>query len=658
MTQPTHSDFHQRLASYDDEIINSTEQKSLDKMALSRRDVLKGSLNAAVIGFLGLSMGSRFAFAGENVIPPAPYIGFQPIQPRTDPLFDEVVVADGYQAKAFFSWGDPVETGATKWKADASNTWQEQLKQAGDNHDGMHFFAFPDNNNRGLMVINHEYINPTIHTDGLIYDGNGKRLPDDVKKEQAAHGVSVIEVKKDSHGEWQRVYPSLYNRRISTLTPMQASGPLAGHDLFKTVADPDGNEIIGTLNNCSNGFTPWGTYLACEENWHNYFVNHDKTDYQSRVSHHRYGISNDKNDNYYGWSTIDARFDATPDDSLPHQGYVNEPNRFGWVVEIDPFDPQSKPIKRTAFGRFCRECVAPSLADNGQLAFYSGDDTRGEYVYKFVPSQRFDKTQMHNNKDILDEGTLYVGRFNDDGTGRWLPLVHGNEGLTAENGFPSQAEVLVNARAAADLLGATPMDRPEWATVNPHNLDVYVSLTNNNKRGKEFAVNAANPRPDNRHGQIIKIMEEQANPAATSFNWSLFVIAGEKPDATDAEGHKVADHLVGNIQGDIFSSPDGLGFDQDGRLWIMTDYDDDDPFMANMGCNQVLCANPQTQEIKRFLVGPRGCELTGITWSPDYKAMWVNIQHPGLSYPASDGKTRPRSTTVLITKNDGGVIGS
>ncbi|MAX50499.1 MAG: Tat pathway signal protein [Methylophaga sp.] len=658
MTHPTSSDFHQRLASYDDEVINHSEEKSLNSIAMSRRDVLRGSLNAAALGFLGLNLSSRLAFAGDHAHPPVPYIGFQAIQPRTDALFDQVVVSEGYQAKAFFSWGDPVETGATKWKADASNTWQEQLKQAGDNHDGMHFFAFPNDNNRGLMVINHEYINPTLHQNGLSYDVQDKRLLDDVKKEQAAHGVSVIEVKKDSLGEWQRVYPSLYNRRISTLTPMKVSGPLAGHALFKTASDPSAMEIIGTLNNCSNGFTPWGTYLACEENWHNYFVNHDKKDYQSRVSHKRYGISTGKEDNYYGWSTIDARFDATPNDALPHQGYVNEPNRFGWVVEIDPFDPQSKPVKRTAFGRFCRECVAPAMADNGQLAFYSGDDTRGEYVYKFVPSQRFDKADMHKNRDLLDEGTLYVGRFNDDGTGRWLPLIHGNEGLTAENGFLSQAEVLVNARAAADILGATPMDRPEWATVNPHNLDVYISLTNNYKRGKAFEINAANPRPDNRHGQIIKIMEDQADPAATAFNWSLFVLAGEKPGSTDANGNKIPDHLVGNIQGDIFSSPDGLGFDRDGRLWIMTDYDDDDPVMANMGCNQVLCANPQTQEIKRFLVGPRGCELTGITWSPDYKAMWVNIQHPGISYPASDGQTRPRSTTVLITKNDGGVIGT
>lgn len=650
-------DFHQQMAEHDDTPVNTTDNISLESLALSRRQVLKGSLSAAALSFLGLGLSSKLVFASDKTPLNIPFIGFNSIQPQTDPFFDEILVADGYRAQPFFSWGDPVVTGAAEWKSNATNSWQEQLKQAGDNHDGMHFFAFPDDDNRGLLVINHEYVNPTLHQNGMTYI-DGKRPLDEVRKEQAAHGVSVIEIRKDKNNQWQRIYPSAYNRRISTMTPMRISGPLAGHDLMKTVNDQDGLEIIGTLNNCSNGFTPWGTYLACEENWHNYFVNQDRADHKSRVSHHRYGISTKKHAKNYGWNTVDERFDATPNTDLPHQGFVNEPNRFGWVVEIDPFDPSSKPIKRTAFGRFCRECVAPSLADNGQMAFYSGDDTRGEYIYKFVPKERFDKTNMKHNRDILDDGTLFVAKFNDDGTGRWLPLLHDHSGINAGSGFPSQAEVLVNARAAADILGATPMDRPEWATVNPHNLDVYISLTNNNKRGKEFSLNAANPRADNRHGQIVKIMEHNADPAAIEFVWELFLIAGENKDAGNHHEQPVADNLIGNIQGDIFSSPDGLGIDKDGRLWIMTDYHDDDPVMQNMGCNQVLCANPTTREVKRFLVGPRGCELTGITWSSDYKSMWVNIQHPGISYPASDGVTRPRSTTVLITKEDGGVIGS
>ena len=652
-----HPDFHQQMAEHDDSPVNTTNNPSLESMALSRRQLLKGSLNTAALSFLGLGLSSKLVYSADRAALNVPFIGFQSIQPQTDPLFDEVMVADGYRAQPFFSWGDPVVTGATAWKEDASNTWQEQLNQAGDNHDGMHFFAFPDNDERGLLVINHEYVNPTLHTNGMSYV-NDKRPLDEVKKEQAAHGASVIEVIKNNQNQWQRVYPSVYNRRISAMTPMRISGPLAGHDLMKTVNDPDGLEVIGTLNNCSNGFTPWGTYLICEENWHNYFVNQNTTDYKSRVSHHRYGISTGKRAKNYGWNTVDERFDATPNTALPHQGFVNEPNRFGWVVEIDPFDPTSQPIKRTAFGRFCRECVAPSLAENGQMAFYSGDDTKGEYIYKFIPTERFDKTNTKHNPDFLDHGTLFVAKFNDDGTGRWLPLQHGNAGLNADNGFSSQAEVLVNARAAADILGATPMDRPEWATVNPHNLDVYISLTNNNKRGKDFALNAANPRPNNRHGQIVKIEEHQADPAAIEFVWELFMVAGEHEGAIDNQGQPVADNLVGNIQGDIFSSPDGLGIDKDGRLWIQTDYYDNDPVMQHMGCNQMLCANPATREVKRFLVGPRGCEITGITWSPDYTSMWVNIQHPGISYPASDGVTRPRSTTVLITKDDGGVIGT
>ena len=544
-----------------------------------------------------------------------------------------------------------------KWNDDASNSWQEQLKQAGDNHDGMHFFAFPNDDSRALLVINHEYVNPTLHPNGMTYR-DGKRPLDEVRKEQAAHGVSVIEIQKDKHNQWQRVYPSKYNRRISTLTAMSISGPLAGHDLMKTMNDPDGIEIIGTVNNCSSGFTPWGTYLVCEENWHNYFVNTDVDDYKTRTSHHRYGISTTDKAKNYGWNTVEQRFDATPNQEQAYLGFVNEPNRFGWVVEIDPFDPDSKPIKRTTMGRFCRECVSPSIAENGQMAFYSGDDTRGEYIYKFVPKHRFDKDNVLEHRDYLDQGTLYVAQLNDDGTGNWLPLVQGENGVDASNGFSSQADVLVNARSAADILGATPMDRPEWAAVNQHNLDVYISLTNNDERGDKFTTNAANPRIDNRHGQIVKIKEHNADPAATRFVWQLFLLAGEDEGSTDEQGQIIADNLVGNIKGDIFSSPDGLGIDNDGRLWIMTDYNDEDSAMKNMGCNQVLCANPESGEVKRFLVGPRGCELTGITWSSDYTAMWVNVQHPGISFPASDGITRPRSTTVLISKKDGGVIGS
>jgi len=647
-------DFHASLGALDDQSINPSRQPGLsDVIDRSRRGLLKGGLGMAGVAFLGGGLSACGAVAASSEL-----LGFDSIPTQLDPAFDSVQVPPGYRARVFFSWGDPVENDAPQWQPDGSDDWQAQLLQAGDNHDGMHFFALRDAPaEHGLLVINHEYVNPSLHPQGMSVV-NGRRPLSEVRKEQAAHGVSVIEVRKDSTGQWQRVYPSRYNRRISALTPMAVAGPLAGHDLLKTASDPSGTRIIGTLNNCSSGFTPWGTYLTCEENWHNYFLNRDAEDLASRVSHARYGVSGGTRSKLYGWEGADARFDATPDASLPHGGYVNEPNRFGWVVEIDPFDPQSQPVKRTAFGRYCRECSVLSLGEDGRMAFYSGDDSRGEYVYKFVPAGRFVPGADQQNRQLLDDGTLYVARFDADGSGQWLALVHGQNGLTDKNGFPSQAEVLVNARAAADRLGATPLDRPEWVAVHPQTREVYVTLTNNHERGDKIPLDKANPRPQNLHGQILRWNEEGGDPAATRFTWEVFLLAGEPKGAHGADGKPVPAHLTSTINGDRFSSPDGLAFDGGGRLWIQTDYGDDDPAMLAMGTNQLLCADPVTREVRRFLVGPRGCEITGIAWSPDYCAMWINVQHPELSFPASDGQTRPRSSTVLVTRDNGGVIGA
>jgi len=646
--------FHANLSALDDQAINPSANVSLEQLVdRSRRNLLKGGMGLAALGFLGGSLGAcRSAVQSESLI------GFKGIPTQLDPAFDSVQVAPGYSARTFFSWGDAVMADAPEWNPDATDDWQAQLKQAGDNHDGMHFFPFPENpDSHGLLVMNHEYVNPPLHPNGMTFT-DGKRPLDEVRKEQAAHGVSVIEVKKDAQGQWQRVMPSRYNRRISGMTPMAVSGPLAGNDALKTASDPSGREIIGTLNNCSSGVTPWGTYLVCEENWHNYFVNHDAADLAKRVSHKRYGIEGKGLSKLYGWETADARFNATPDPAQPHGGHVHEPNRFGWVVEVDPFDPASKPVKRTAFGRYCRECSVLSLGDDGRMAFYSGDDTNGEYVYKFVPSGRYIAGDDQANRRLLDDGTLYVARFNADGSGEWLALVHGQNGLTAENGFADQAEVLLNARAAGDHVGATPMDRPEWVAVHPRSREVYVTLTNNDNRGIKWPTDKANPRPVNLHGQILRWSEKGADPTATAFTWEVFLLAGEQPGAKGAEGEPVPANLTGTINGDIFSSPDGLAFDSAGRLWIETDYGDEEAAMQAMGTNQLLCADPRTREVRRFLVGPRGCEITGITWSPDYRAMWINVQHPELSFPASDGKTRPRASTVLITKDDGGIIGT
>lgn len=647
-----HQQFHASLEAHDDIVINPSANAPLASLLNpGRRNLLKGGLSLAALGFFGggISACSRATAS--------PLLNFNGVALQVDPQFDRVLVAEGYSAVPFFSWGDPVEAGAPQWNPDASDDWQAQLKQAGDNHDGMEFFPFEGESNRGLLVMNHEYVNPPLHPSGKIDQSKPRPLAE-VRKEQAAHGVSVIEVKQGSDGQWQRVMDSPYNRRISMLTAMRIAGPLAGHELMKTASDPSGMQVFGTLNNCATGITPWGTFLTCEENWHNYFINRDPADYAARVSHKRYGLAKEGTSKNYAWESADPRFDATPYTDQLHGGHVHESHRFGWVVEIDPFDPQAQPIKRTAFGRFGRECAALSLGSDGRMAFYSGDDAKGEYVYKFVPSGRFDAANPRANRDLLDDGTLYVARFDADGSGQWLALVHGQNGLSVENGFASQSEVLLNARAAADQLGATPMDRPEWAAVHPQTREVYVALTNNDGRGDKQPTDKANPRPQNLHGQILRFNEQGGEPTATAFTWELFLLAGEHKGAKSQDGQAVAANLTGTINGDIFSSPDGLAFDRQGRLWIQTDYDDLEAPMQAMGCNQLLCADPSTREVRRFLVGPRGCEITGLAWSPDGKAMWANVQHPGISFPASDGKTRPRSTTVLITKNDGGVIGS
>ncbi|WP_238559291.1 PhoX family phosphatase [Marinimicrobium sp. LS-A18] len=650
----------------DDTPVNSSDNRNLNQVSHARRRVLKGGLGLLAGPFAASTLLS--ACASREGAPaafrdsPRPAIGFKPVPVASDPGYDRVDVPEGYTARPFFSWGDPVESGAPEWRPDAQNTWTEQALQSGQNHDGMHFFPFPDApNERGLLVINHEYINATIHPDGptVTDDEQGRRVRplDEVRKEQAGHGLSIIELRKDPRGDWQRVYPSRYNRRLTAYTPMTLSGPCAGAEAMKTVDDPQGRDVLGTLNNCSMGVTPWGTYLIAEENWKNYFVNRDTTDHAERREHHRYGIAAGANSHYNYWESADPRFDATPRADQPHGGYVNEPNRFGWVVEVDPFDPDAKPVKRTAFGRIVREGCTCVQHSDGTLAFYSGDDTRGEYVYKFVPEGRFDPRNPKANRDLLDKGRVYVAVYHDDGTGEWRPLVWGEPGLTAADGFRDQADVLINLRSAADAVGATPMDRPEWVAVNPFTRDGYVTLTNNTDRGvdPDQPVDAANPRPENHHGQILRWREENRHPAATAFRWELFLLAGEQPPA--GESWKT-DHQYGTIDGDIFASPDGLWFDPEGRLWIQTDFSDGKSVYDAMGTNQMLCADPVTRKVRRFLTGPSGCEITGITATPDGTAMWINVQHPGISYPASDGKTRPRSTTVLITKNDGGVIGT
>lgn len=631
-----------------DAVCNPRSAHAAFALRHDRRTLLKGGASAVLLTLFG---GWRMPAAAASV---PVLLGFQGIPPRQEADFDQVAAPPGYRARPFFAWGDPVLPGAPAWRPDASDDWQAQLQQAGDNHDGQHFFPFATApGTHGLLVVNHEYVNASLHPRGRELE-NGRRRRDDVKKEQAAHGVSVLDIRRDARGQWQPVADSRYNRRISAFTPMRIAGPLAGHDSMKTASDPEGRTVQGTLGNCAMGVTPWGTYLTCEENWHIYFHNRDAADHARRLSHWRYGLPAGAGGSTYQWETVDSRFDATPAPELPHGGQVQEPHRFGWVVEIDPFDPASTPVKRTALGRLFREGATVVLGQEGRLAVYSGDDAKGEYLYKFVADGRFQPGNAAHNRDLLDAGTLYVACFHPDGRGEWKALRLDENGLTAAAGFESQASILLNARAAADRVGATPLDRPEWIAVHPRTREMYLSCTNNDARGEDDPVDAANPRPHNLHGHILRWREAGQDPAALAFSWDLFVLAGEPAAAVSAPGATP----TGTIRTDTFSSPDGLAFDGAGRLWIATDYDDQAAHVRHLGCNQLLCADPASGEIRRFLVGPRGCEITGMAWAPDYRTLWVNVQHPGLHFPASDGKSRPRSCTVEITRTDGGVIGS
>lgn len=622
--------------------------QDLINLQLRRRQLLKLGLGGLISATMPLSLRAATVTTSHSAL-----LGFQPI--LTADLLDAVVVPEGYQAEVFYRWGDPISDGPA-FNMDASNSAADQLQQAGMHHDALQYFPLPKgsaNSEHGLLVMNHEYLDlDLIHTDGSHNQSQASYSEDKVKKEQNAHGVSLIEVKKVD-GNWQIVRPSNYARRLTANTEMQVSGPAAGHDLLKTSADPAGNKVLGTLNNCANGKTPWGTYLTCEENFYYYFAGGDKQpqDLITERNWQRYNLGF----SYYGWQQFDPRFDL---DKEP-----NEANRFGWVVEFDPYAPNSTPVKRTALGRFAHENVAHKVGNDGRVAFYSGDDAKFEYIYKFITRDGWDGTLGAQHGRLLDDGILYVARFEADGTARWLPLVFGENGLTPENGFSDQGDVLIHARAAADQVGATKMDRPEWIAVHPESGDVFVSLTNNSDRGTDdnAAKDAANPRNDNIYGHIIKFSE--ADATANEFNWQVFVLGGE------GEGEK-------------FACPDGLYVDDLGVLWIQTDVSssvlNDGPF-KDFGNNQMLAADPASGEIRRFLTGPIGCEVSGVIMTPDMKTMWVNIQHPGetlsimekqgikttpktpnavSNWPDHQPNGRPRSATVLITKDDGGVIGT
>ena len=639
----------------------------------------------------------------------APYptgmIGFSPIRPSTGPrMLDAVTVPPGYSAQVLIAWGDSL-TEAAHWNPSTELTEAVQLGAFGAHVDGMHYFSIARpgskrvGNRHGLLVANHEYTDPGLVHGTPTYSTDRMTL-ERARAQQAAHGVSVVEIRKQrdnddddddrddernrkNHGAFEVRRRSHYNRRITGNTPCNVAGPATGHSMLRTSADPSGRTILGTLNNCAHGYTPWGTYLACEENWNGYFGTTQAALQAAPMTAHerRYGLA--QGGSGVRWHEVDARFDfrASP----------NEPNRFGWVVEIDPYNPRSVPTKRTALGRMKHESAAVVVGADSEVAVYMGDDERNEYLYKFVSAGRFDPHHMSANRNLLDNGTLYVAKFAADGTGAWLPLVWNQNGLTPANGFADQGEVLIKCRQAADRVGATMMDRPEWVAIHPTTREVYLTLTNNNRRGSAVppapassnnadgtttagsarpAVDAANPRPDNRYGHIIRWREAGGDVAAATFSWDIFAQCGDKLDAD-------ANHR-GNINGDDYGAPDGLWFDKDGRLWIQTDQAGDAlGDWINIGGNVMMCANPATGETRRFLTSPPHCEVTGVITTPDGRTMFIGIQHPGEDWSGSftqnsswpdngmNGATtaggnavKPRSAIVVITKDDGGVIGT
>ena len=617
----------------------------------ARRLLLRGSGVLALGGLLGpLAAGLSGCAAGMGFGGSA--LGFKSIAPSTA---DAVVLPPGYTAQVLAPWGEPVGVAGNMpaFKMDASNSAAEQAVQMGMHHDGLHYYPL-DGAQRGLLALNNEYTD-----DGLLHPGGMESwTAQKVAKAQAAHGISVIEVQQQG-GAWQVVRPSRYARRITANTPFAIGGPGAGHAMMKTAADPTGRLSLGTIGNCASGKTPWGTYLSGEENWANYFVPSD----QPTAHEKRWGI---RKTTWYRWNEHDPRFDTVRN--------PNEPNRFGWVVEVDPMDPTSTPVKRTAIGRAAHEGAWVAVTKSGHAVVYSGEDARFEYIYKFVSRDAIapagnGKTAAQANASLLDHGTLYVARFDGDGRGRWLPLVHGQGPLTTAGGFADQGEVVIKARQASDALGATKMDRPEWLAIDERSGYVYCTLTNNSARGQngQPGVDAANPRANNSMGHIIR-WKEVGDFDGTTFAWNHLLLAGD-PANERAEAK-------GNIKGDAFGSPDTIAFDPQGRLWIGTDVSSSSMAkgdMARLGSNQLLACDVASGEVRRFLVGPTGCELTGATWTPDGRTLFVNIQHPGetpsektdpaqprrfSNWPDFNPQGRPRSATLAIRKDDGGVIGT
>ncbi|HEY7639930.1 MAG TPA: PhoX family phosphatase [Steroidobacteraceae bacterium] len=655
---------------------------------VTRRRVLATGATLAPLALAGGGLLQACA-----VTRPAGQLSFKPIQGSKA---DAVVLPPGYKYDLVVRWGESLWSSSPDLDAARladgvlleAGAAERQQRQFGTNCDAIHFFPLDARGQRGILCVNNEYTH-----DELLYPGHPglagalhsdtreyvSKYPQAVAVSKAAQGVSVVEIARID-GRWQMVKDSHFNRRITAETPMDIGGPARGAALLRTQADPDGVRAFGTFGNCAGGETPWGTYLTAEENIQDYFGNFEqlkaRTDVDPHIveSHRRWRMW--KAQSLYAWEAADARFD------LPRT--PTEPFRFGWIVEIDPRDPARAPVKRTALGRFAHEGASPFIAHDGRVAVYMGDDDKFEHIYKFVSDVRFDAKNPAANRDLLDRGTLYVARLDDSGRGEWLPLVFDPQGpLNAAAGFHDQAEVLIKARAAATLLGATPMDRTEDMDVNPVSGRIYVACTRNEQRtaatghlmyaGREVECgpDRANPRGANPFGHIIEIREAGDDHTAREFSWEVFLLGGDpaggrlvtdltqvRPDSTYYAGYANADELS------PIGSPDNVGFDRSGNLWIVTD--GPQPRNTNDGCYACPTAGPQRGRLQQFMSGPVGAEICGCQFSPDCETLFLSIQHPGeggsVTEPRShwpDGPgTQPRPSVIAITKDGGGIVGS
>jgi len=621
---------------------------------LSRRDLMRGALAATAIAAT-VSPAALLAAGPANArsANTTPSFAFPEVQAGSGP---DHAVAEGYDADILIRWGDKVLADAPDFDPTAQ-TAEAQARQFGYNNDYLGYIPLDGRSDHGLLVVNHEYTNEELMFPGLgrqdrkaRFSGMTKDLAD---IEMMAHGGSVLEVKR-AGGKWQVVDGSRYARRITADTEMAITGPAAGNARMKTSQDPSGTRVRGMLNNCAGAVTPWGTWLTCEENFNGYFWGKEAAAAGPEAKTlKRYGAPGE----WYNWGQYYERFDYARE--------PNEVNRFGWVVEIDPTDPASVPRKRTALGRFKHEGAANIVNKDGRFVVYQGDDERFDYVYKFVTTGSVDPDNRAANLDLLDTGTLHVARYYSDGTGEWLPLVHGQGPLTTDNGFADQGDVVILARLAADLLGATKMDRPEDVEANPKTGKVYVMLTNNSRR-KPDEVDAANPRPENRFGHIIEMIPENGDHASTRFKWEILVKCGDPAIAEVGATFNPSTSKDG-----WFGMPDNCAIDADGRLWIATDGNSPKATGRNDGVWAMETEGGARGTSKLFYRVPDGAELCGPEFTPDLETFFVAVQHPGEAVDKTrkgtfeDPSTRwpdfvdgrpPRPSVVAITRSGGGRI--